>query len=150
MKTTYTIEAAKTVEFVQVPVGTHKGTFLGIEEGETEHGEKLFWDFQVDGYEHSLRGFVDLKDPTPRTSNKFGRWIAALANKPLEEGTTINPKEYEGRRYLLVIVPQEKDHKKTRLETFSLIEEEVVEQKTPEENDLGSLTKEELLAMLTK
>ena len=131
-----------------VPAGAHKAIFQGITEGETEFGDKLYVDFTLEGKDTKIRGFLDA-DQTPRPTNKFGRWIAAFGNKLLEEGTTINWREYVGRKYLLVVVPA-KDTSKTRLETFSLIEEEQPKAEEVVAPKLDDLSIEQIQAMLKR
>lgn len=91
--------------------------FQGVELCETKSttGKAYKWSFAND--KQSVCGFCD-NDKPPTTKNKFGRWLSALANKPIMAGSTINPDDYIGKLYGVVVEPNN-DNTGTKLTTFS-------------------------------
>jgi len=96
-----------------LPGGTHKATFAGIEPTETSRGEALRWRWTLEnGTEYAA-----FSDRNPTTKNKVGRWLAALSGKAATEGVSVNPDDYVGRPYLLIV--EQGDNGSTRLNTFT-------------------------------
>jgi hypothetical protein len=87
---------------LSLPVGNYKLQFRGVEECETKVGHSYKWTFA---------------NKPPSTKNKMGRWLSALANKPITAGTTINPDDYIGKTYLVIVEPN--DNGGTRINTFT-------------------------------
>ena len=100
-----------------VPVGNYQATFLGLEETETKNGPCWRWCFQIDGDEHDGKHITELSDTNPTCKNKAGRFLVALGKKKLEAGVSVNPGDYVGERYLLIV--EQKDSERTKITTFS-------------------------------
>ena len=89
--------------------------FRGIEEFKSAKGDDLFrWKFEVGGVQASA--VTGNSDPTIK--NRLGKFLCALAAKPLAEGTSVEPSEYIGKKYFVVIVQKENG---SQVEMFSLL-----------------------------
>lgn len=108
----YTIRDA----FENVPPGTYSCIFQGITEIETKNGPALRWAFTTDDGK-TISGLSDAANG-PTTKNKTGRWLCALATKPIVAGVQVNPDEYIGKKYLCIVTANENG---SRLETFSAL-----------------------------
>lgn len=97
-----------------VPAGNYTATFQGLEKIETQKGEAARWPFKTDDG-LTISSLSDASRPT--TKNKLGRFLAGLAAKPLAAGTTVDPSEYVGRRYMVIVV--DKGDGKTDIAAFS-------------------------------
>jgi len=102
-----------------VPCGTYTAKFTDLEKIPTSRGQAWKWKFEIDEGELAKTKVSELSDADSRatTANKTGRFLMALTSKSLKDGDTINPAEYIGRRYLLVVSPKGSD--KTQIATFS-------------------------------
>lgn len=106
-----------TDSYESVPAGTYQATFNGLKATETQNGKAYRWAFRTDDGKE-ISGLSDAESP-PTTRNKTGRWLCALATKPLQAGVQVDPDQYVGKRYF-VIVTAHADNK-TKLETFSAL-----------------------------
>jgi hypothetical protein len=109
-----TIQRSQTED---TPAGTYQCQFVGISSIETSKGKAHRWAFQSkDG--RAISGLSDANTP-PTTKNKTGRWLAALSGQPLNAGVSVEPQNYVGKSYLVIVSPAENG--RTKLETFSAI-----------------------------
>jgi hypothetical protein len=109
--------------YESLPAGMYRGTFASVEADETSKGKAWKWKFNVRDPKaegKTVCEFSDAEGP-PTLRNKTGRFLQALAGKALAEGTGINPDDYVGKSYLLVIEPKPDKPGETRLSTFSAI-----------------------------
>ena len=104
--------------FESVPAGVYTPcVFKALEECETSKGKAYRWKFDVpDG--KAISELSDREHP-PTDRNKTGRFLAALAGKPLAVGTSVEPNDYVGRKYLIVVSPKPGTDGKTGIATFS-------------------------------
>ena len=104
-----------------IPTGNYQGTFNGIEEITGNYGQDYKWSFTLDDG-RNLTAFCPAKSPTVK--NKFGKFLAAIAKQPLKAGVVVNPEDYIGQRYMLIIQPHPtpSNPDNTRLEMFSMID----------------------------
>lgn len=110
--------------FESVAAGIYKGEFVSVEETTTSKGKAWRWKFTITDAKAAGKVVCELSDaessPTPR--NKTGRFLSALASKSLDAGVSVNPDEFIGKAYMLVIEPKpEGKAGETRLTTFSAI-----------------------------
>ena len=102
-----------------IPPGTYKASFQGLESTETSKGPAIRWRFKISEGKHAGQTVSELSDPHATTGNKTGRFLVALSGKSLEGGVKIEPPQYVGRPYLLIIEPKEGG--KTKLTTFTAL-----------------------------
>lgn len=95
--------------------GNYPASFVGVSKIETKKGEALRWEFHTDDGK-TISGLTDAAKPTVK--NKLGRWLCALSNARLQPGTEVDPTQYVGRKYILIVSPHESGG---RLDTFSLL-----------------------------
>ncbi len=100
-----------------VPAGTYRAKFKEVSPLTTKNGNAYRWVFQADDGK-TISALSDAENP-PTTKNKTGRWLSALSGKPLTAGVSVNPTDYVGRNYLVIVSPAENG--KTKLETFSAL-----------------------------
>lgn len=103
--------------FEEVPPGVYQGTFQGVNrvESKTDKGEAWRWAFKAD----DGRVISDLSDTTgAKITNKLGRWLCLLANRPLDECTVVID-HYIGKRYIVVV--EAKPNGKSKIATFSAL-----------------------------
>ena len=88
----------------QIPAGSYQNCkFLGTDEFEsTDKGKLLRWKFELPDSKGVATGVTSAEDP--RITNKLGKWLCALGKAPLQEGTPVNPPDYIGRLYFVVVV----------------------------------------------
>lgn len=98
------IEESKT--YTALPPNLYQGEFVELEETTTSNGDAYRWKFKILDGEHAGAIFSELTDRKATTKNKLGRFLCALANRPLEKGS-VDPKEYIGRKYTLVVDAKE-------------------------------------------
>lgn len=99
--------------YVDIPAGSYKAKFESVSPFDTKNGAALLWKFKAeDG--RLISGLSDAVNP-PSPKNKTGRWLAALCNKPSIAGLQVNPDDYVGKSYLVIMVAKESG---TRLDTF--------------------------------
>jgi hypothetical protein len=100
----------------------YRAEFVAVEQTETSKGKAWRWKFKVTDPKASDKIVTELSDaespPTPR--NKTGRFLQALVGKPLAEGVSVNPDDYVGKPYMLVI-ENKPDGNGTKVTTFSAI-----------------------------
>jgi hypothetical protein len=102
-----------------VPPGTYQGVFDSFDcELETSKGKAIRWAFKADDG-RTIDGISD-RESKPTTKNKTGRWLAAISGKPLTVGTAVDPTQYIGKRYLLIV--SDGGGGKGKLDTFSRLE----------------------------
>lgn len=95
-----------------VPPGHYIATYNGVElhpvkKGTPEEGVAYKWTFTIteDG-DYRGRRITDLSDNVnPTTANKLGRLLCGLAGKPLAVGTQVDPKDYVGGTYMVIVAP---------------------------------------------
>ena len=98
--------------FEEVPVAAYKSVFRGLTPTETSKGEAFRWVFEVFEGEHKGKTISDLSDRKAATLNKTGRWLCALSGKSLVDGTEVNPDDYVGKKYLVIVEAKENGHNK--------------------------------------
>lgn len=101
-----------------LPVGAYECSFDGAEEADHEvYGAGLKWCFSVERGKHrGVKCYRTTKpDPTPK--NSCGRILAALAGKSPADGLEIDPDDYIGRRYSVIV--GESEGGSTRVESFT-------------------------------
>ena len=104
-------------EYEPVPAGAHNAIFKELKRIETQYGGRYQWLFELnDG--RSISAFSAVQAPT--TKNKTGRFLAALSGKPLAAGTAVNPADYIGMEYMVIVVPS--DNGGTKLEMFNPVQ----------------------------
>lgn len=113
-------------------IGAYPATFLEYEgpiEGEptpyTDGKPSKYYKFIFEDDEGRTHiGFCDHpKIGSPKIGkrpNKWGRWLAGLAGKPLTQEFALTPSDFYGRKYLLVYAPNSKGN--VQLSTFSPID----------------------------
>jgi hypothetical protein len=107
-----TIQPSNT--FSEVPPGNYPSKFEGVSEIETQKGKALRWLFKADDGK-SISALSDAESaPTP--NNKTGRWLTALTGKPLTPGMSVDPSEFIGKRYFVIVASV---NGKSRVETFA-------------------------------
>jgi hypothetical protein len=110
--------------FECVPAGIYKGEFVSVEETTTSKGKAWRWKFKITDAKASGKIVCELSDGERPASpaNKTGRFLAALIGKPVADGDSVNPDDYIGKAYMLVIEPKPNAKPgETRLTTFSAI-----------------------------
>ena len=110
--------------YVSVVGGIHKGEFVAVEPCETSKGKAWRWKFKITEGKEAGKIVCELSDgenpPTP--ANKTGRFLSALASKPLNDGDSIEVAQYVGKPYMLVVEAKPNGKPgETRLTTFSAI-----------------------------
>lgn len=103
--------------YESVPAGAHQAAFTGMKPTETTNGKAYRWSFRTDDGKE-ISGLSDAESP-PTTRNKTGRWLCALSTKPLQAGVQVDPEQYVGKRYLVMVAAAPDN--RTKLETFSAI-----------------------------
>jgi hypothetical protein len=90
-----------------VPVGSYTGTFAGYEV-QPENREKgyaagLRWNFKIDAGPHTgqMTSRITGSQPSPR--NSCGKMLQGLIGRALREGEQIDPDQFIGKRYMLVV-----------------------------------------------
>jgi len=107
----------KKTSFEEVPCGAHRVVFKGLTPLETSKGEAYRWTFEVVDGDLKGKTASDLSDRKVTTLNKTGRWLCALSGKPLADGTQINPDDYVGKKYLVVV--EAKEGGRNKIATFT-------------------------------
>jgi hypothetical protein len=107
----------KKTSFEDVPAGAHKAVFRGITPTETCKGEAYRWVFEVVDGDLKGKTASDLSDRKVTTMNKTGRWLCALSGKPLADGTEVNPEDYVGKKYLVIV--EAKENGRNKIATFT-------------------------------
>lgn len=96
--------------------GTYQATFVSMKPFETKNGAAYRWEFTTtDGKTVSALSDAEAQ---PTVKNKTGKWLCALANKPLVAGTQVDPDLFIGKKYFLIVEAGEQGGK---LNTFSMI-----------------------------
>jgi hypothetical protein len=103
--------------FDDVPPGAHKAVFKALMPCETSKGEAFRWVFEVVEGDHKGKIASDLSDRKVTTLNKCGRWLCALSGKPLADGTSVNPDDYVGKKYLVIV--EAKENGRNKIATFT-------------------------------
>ena len=99
--------ALLTVSSGGVPVGNYTGTFAGVEaqpaNPEKGYGPGLRWRFAIDAGPQAgqVAGRVTGTTPTPK--NGCGKMLSGLLGRALKEGEQIDPDQYVGKRYMIVV-----------------------------------------------
>ena len=104
-----------------VPLGNYTTTFRSMVPKETSKGKAYLWTFEVVEGEKTGSEISDFSDANsgPTTKNKTGRWLAAIAKKPLEKDVSVNPDKHVGKRYLVIVEPG--TNGKNKIATFTLL-----------------------------
>ncbi len=110
-------------DYEAVPAGVYQPcSFKALEECETNKGKAYRWKFTVE-QEGPQKGAAisELSDRehNPSVRNKTGRFLAALLGKPAAIGMTVEPGDYVGKKYLVVVTPKPGPDNKTGIATFS-------------------------------
>jgi hypothetical protein len=91
--------------FESVPAGVYQPCiFKALEECETSKGKAYRWRFETPDNK-PITELSDREHP-PTERNKTGRFLAALAGKPPVVGTAVEPNDFVGRKYLVVVSPK--------------------------------------------
>lgn len=85
----------------KLPPGAYPGVFKGIEKKETKNGECFLWTFTLDNGKRVTR-FTGEPGQIATIGNRYGKWLCALAGKPIGE-CDIDPDFYVGRRYTCIV-----------------------------------------------
>lgn len=96
----FTIESS--AKYAELKPGNYNCIFMGITPIETTKGKAWRWEFKREDNSEIISGLTDANGP-PTPANKTGRWLSALANKPLTSGEKIIPANYVGKRYLVIV-----------------------------------------------
>src|SRR5262245_1403211 len=96
-----------TVSSGGVPAGSYTGTFAGVEP-QPENKEKGYpagvrWKFTIDAGPHAGQTAGRVTGGTPSPKNGCGKLLSGLVGRGLKEGEQIDPGEFVGRRYMLVV-----------------------------------------------
>ncbi len=108
--------------YTPIPVGMYKTKFDGAEKTTTRTGPAYRWCFTVDEGEYAGKCVTELSDRIPSTTNKCGRFLVALAKKPLEKDVQNNPNDYIGKRYMIIVEAKPNDPKDTKITTFTMLD----------------------------
>lgn len=81
-----------------MPIGSHKAKFSGVEEINNDYGEGLEWHFG---------DFKTITQRTPTLRNRCGKMLGGLTGKALTNNQEIDPQEFIGKDYLVIIAPNE-------------------------------------------
>jgi hypothetical protein len=103
--------------FEDAPAGAHKATFKGLTPTETSKGEAYRWVFEAIDGAHKGKVISDLSDRKVTTLNKTGRWLSALSGKPLADGTQVNPDDFTGKPFLVIV--EAKEGGRSKIATFT-------------------------------
>lgn len=101
-----------------VPAGKYEAKFVELSEIETSKGKAWRWAFVTDNGQ-TISGLSD-RESGPTVKNKTGRWLAALSGKPLQNGVSVDPAHYVGKRFFCIVSAKENG---TTLETFTPLED---------------------------
>ena len=100
----------------RVPAGTYLDSlFIGIEEFESEKGTLLRWKFELPN-KLVATGITGADKPTEK--NRLRKFLCGLAKAPLKAGTTVDPDEYIGKKYLVIVSENDKG---TSIEMFTAL-----------------------------
>jgi hypothetical protein len=88
---------------------------------DTSKGKAYLWKFEVLEGEETGKGISDFSDANyaPSTKNKSGRWLAAIAKKPLKAKLQVDPDLYVGKRYMVIVEDAPSGGGKTKIVTFT-------------------------------
>lgn len=103
--------------YKSVPAGNYQATFTGMKPVETAHGKAFRWTFKTDDGKE-ISAISDGVAP-PTVGNRTGKWLCALATKPLQAGVQIDPDHYIGKRYFVIVSAAPEN--RTKLDTFSAL-----------------------------
>src|SRR5687768_9454101 len=91
------------------PVGNYAGPFVGVEptppNAAKGYGPGLRWKWKIDAGPHAgtTVGRVTTNEPSPK--NSAGQILSGLLGRPLKEGEELDPDQFVGRRYAIVVGP---------------------------------------------
>lgn len=89
----------------QLEPGVYQAEFMSLSEDENDKGQIYYWRFRLDGGNEV--SFIS--DRKVKATTKAGRWLAALSGqKTPSDGMQVDPDNYIGQRYQLVIAPNSK------------------------------------------
>jgi hypothetical protein len=90
-----------------VPVGTYTGSFAGTEaqpaNKELGYGPGLRWKFHIASGTQAGQSTGRVTGPTPSPRNACGKLLSGLIGRALKEGEQINPDDYIGRMYMIIV-----------------------------------------------
>lgn len=100
------------------PIGAYETEFEGFEETDhPKHGVGRKWIFAITRGKHRGEKVSRTTKPDPTPKNSCGRFLAALAGKSPAKDMEIDPDDFIGCRYR-VIVAASPESDGTRVETF--------------------------------
>jgi hypothetical protein len=96
-----------TVSAGGVPVGSYVATFAGAEP-QPENKERgypagLRWKFTIDNGPQAGQTASRITSTAPSLKNPCGKILSGLLGRALKEGEPVNPDDYVGRKYLIVV-----------------------------------------------
>ena len=101
-----------------LPIGSYKAVFEGVETTtHEEYGDGLKWAFRVADGQHAGRECYRITKCEPTPKNSCGRLLAALSGASAKDGLEIDPDDFVGRPYLIIIA--ETQSGSTRVETVA-------------------------------
>jgi hypothetical protein len=96
-----------TVSSGGIPVGNYTGTFAGVEptpaNPEKGYGVGVRFKFTIDAGPHAGQPASRVTGPTPSPKNGCGKMLSGLTGRALKEGEQIDPDQYVGKRYMIVV-----------------------------------------------
>ena len=96
-----------TVSSGGVPAGSYTGTFAGTEiqpeNKEKGYGVGTRWKFTIDAGPYAGQATSRITGNTPTPKNACGKMLAGLIGRALKEGEQIDPDQFIGKRYMLVV-----------------------------------------------
>ncbi len=92
----------KTSAYDPMPTGVYPVEFVGIKPVETKNGLVYRWEFKTTSDGRSISGLAGEPGKVATLKNKFGRWLCAIAGRPLTEGA-VDPDNYIGKKYQAMV-----------------------------------------------
>lgn len=95
------LHSIKTSAYEALPTGIYRVVFNGMKSIESKNGPVYRWEFKTDDGK-SISGLSGEPGKTATLKNKFGRWLCAIAGRPLTEGE-VDPDQFVGKKYQSVV-----------------------------------------------
>jgi hypothetical protein len=96
-----------TVSSGSVPAGSYTGTFAGVEaqpeDKERGYAPGVRWKFTINSGPYAGQSVSRITGATPSPKNGCGKILAGLVGRALKEGEQIDPDEFIGKAYMLVV-----------------------------------------------
>jgi hypothetical protein len=90
-----------------VPVGNYTATFAGTEvqpaNKEKGYAPGIRWKFTIDAGPCAGQTTSRITGPAPTPKNGCGKMLSGLLGRALREGEQIDPDQFIGKRYMLVV-----------------------------------------------